>query len=840
MKPTSILSVAVSVFGLPLFAASAWAPGEWPVLKTYAGESVRRIALPLGGIGTGTVSLGGRGELTSWQIFNVPADGFVPCAYGNDAPSFVLYAKDAAGAKTLRLLEGPARDEEILNGEGRPSCHLAFVRFESAEFAAAYPFGQVRLAERGLPVRVTVKGFNPFVPGDSAASSLPVAVLSYEVENLTDAPLEAAVCGHLRNFIGVNASEMKTDWTGLPNRYHGMCSNRNDRCEGGGLVGIRLRSEGVDRSAAGWGTFAFATADDPAAHVTTRTDFTHADWYSPTVELADDFGADGSLDLASVDQRDSRDPMAALAVRKTIPARGKAAYTFYFTWSFPNRRDWDGRTTVGNHYATLYPEAWRAMESIVPRLPALERRTVAFVESFLSSSAPEELKEAALFNLAVLRSPTVFRLPSGHLMGWEGVFDFAGSCYGNCTHVWNYEQATAYLFGDLARTMRDVEFNYATDADGRMAYRSNLPLADATRKGETAADGQMGTILKAYREWILSGDRAFLDSIWPRVKKALAYAWTAKDDAWDPDGDGVMEGPQGNTMDVRYWGPNPQMAFWYLGALKAGAAMARVEGDADFAAECEAKAAAGAKKFDALAFNGEYYEQKIPTEKAEEPYQLGRGCLVDQLVGQTFARQLGLGLLGDPAHLRSAIESVARYNYTPDFGRVFNPLRAYGLAGEAGLVMSSWPRGFQPRPFPYYSEVMTGFEYVAASELYAWGLDDLALRTVRDVRARHNGARRNPFREPECGHHYARSMASWGTYLAWSGFGYDATTGEMRFANRPGRHFWSVGSAWGTADVAADKVAVRTVEGALPRLERVLVAGRSVRHEIADASGQRR
>ncbi|SVD42236.1 uncharacterized protein METZ01_LOCUS395090, partial [marine metagenome] len=45
----------------------------WPVLKTYDRDHLARIALPLGGIGTGTVSLGGRGDLRDWEIVNRPA-----------------------------------------------------------------------------------------------------------------------------------------------------------------------------------------------------------------------------------------------------------------------------------------------------------------------------------------------------------------------------------------------------------------------------------------------------------------------------------------------------------------------------------------------------------------------------------------------------------------------------------------------------------------------------------------------------------------------------------------------------------------------------------------------
>ena len=70
---------------------------NWPVLKRYDLEHIARIALPFGGIGTGTVSLGGRGDLRDWEIMNRPAKGFVPISSKNSStgPFFALYTKTA-------------------------------------------------------------------------------------------------------------------------------------------------------------------------------------------------------------------------------------------------------------------------------------------------------------------------------------------------------------------------------------------------------------------------------------------------------------------------------------------------------------------------------------------------------------------------------------------------------------------------------------------------------------------------------------------------------------------------------------------------------------------------
>ncbi len=824
------------LFGTGLLLAMAgmaqeWTPSAWPVLKHYDQDHLFQVALPLGGIGTGTVSLGGRGELRDWELMNVPAKKFSTVTTGNNAPFFAIYVKPREGKATTTLLAGPLYTHEYLHYEGRPVNHHGLPRFAHASFDAAYPLGQVHLWDEQLPVKVTVKGFNPLVPGDADASGLPIAVLAYEVTNLTNQPMEAAVCGSLRNFIGVDGSKFHFNWKGdmVPS---GGKKNKNEYRNSNRLSGIYLFSEGVDKNAPAWGTMALTTQADQG--VSCRTSSVSDVWSNAMLDFWDDFSDDGLL--TPKEQEADEDPMASLAVRKTIAAGETKVFTFFLTWNFPNRKAW-ADTIVGNYYSQKYPDAWKAAEIIIPQLPALEKKTLDFVKALVDSSYPEVIKEAALFNLATLRSQTVFRLPDGHLMGWEGVMDRAGSCQGSCTHVWNYEVATPFLFGELAKTMRDVEFNYATKDNGLMNFRAALPLAKAANGNAAAADGQMGCILKIYREWQLSGDHDFLRNNWQQVKKVLSYAWVEK--GWDGNRDGVMEGRQHNTMDVDYFGPNPQMGFWYMGALKAAEKMALYMKDKSFARTCERLFAAGSQWMDQHLFNGEYYEHKItdpitftyldmenPTTKVPD-FQLGKGCLVDQLAGQYMAHICGLGYLGDKAHIQTTLQSIMKYNYRPDFSRHFNNMRSYVMGNEAGLLMASWPKGRLKVPFPYFAEVMTGFEYCAAIHMIYEDQQENALTCIQAIRDRHDGAKRNPFSEPECGHHYARSMASWAAIPAWSRFSYSAVTGEMSFTAVPGTYFWSNGYAWGTCQIGQEKAELKVLHGELNLKRFGLSDGRS-------------
>ena len=126
------------------------------------------------------------------------------------------------------------------------------------------------------------------------------------------------------------------------------------------------------------------------------------------------------------------------------------------------------------------------------------------------------------------------------------------------------------------------------------------------------------------------------------------------------------------------------------------------------------------------------------------------------------------------------------------------------------MLMATYPKGRRPnRPFPYCNEVMTGFEYAAAAQLLYQEMTEEGLKVIRAVRDRHDG-RRNPFNEPECGHHYARAMAAWASVLAMTGFHYDGVTQEIAFAHvtNPTTWFWSTGDAWGTVRLSPQPQAI--------------------------------
>lgn len=815
---------------------------DWPVLRIYPRDHLARIALPLGGIGAGTVSLGGRGDLRDWEVVNRPAKGFIPSFKRGSWPSFVLFTRRAGAPSVVRLLEGPMEPVEHEGDHGSPAANHGLPRFRDCRFAAAYPLGQVMLSDPDVPVKVRIEAFNPLIPGDADASGIPVAILRYVLINPTGRPVAASVCGSLPNFIGADGSGSE------PSR------NCNTFRRGKRVQGMFMETAGVPEAAEQWGTMALIT--------TARTGTSHRtawlagrDWGDTLLDFWDDFSAAGRLEDRPAQGTDA--PMASLAVRTRIPPRGMRTVTFLLTWHFPNRRTWTPSKQeqccatssadvdcIGNYYATQYVDAWDAAEKTAARLPGLEAGTVGFVRAFCESDLPAAVKEAALFNLSSLRSQTCFRTPDGRFFGWEGCSDRSGCCHGSCTHVWNYEQATAFLFGDLSRSMREVEFAQATDDRGLMSFRVNLPLSRARDFGWAAADGQMGCIMRLYRDWQLCGDDRMLRDLWPKARKALEFCWIPG--GWDADRDGVMEGCQHNTMDVEYFGPNPQMGLWYLGALRAAEEMARHLGETPFADTCRDLFERGSRWIDRNLFNGEYYEHEIrpaadpstiaaglrqemgARDVARPDYQLGAGCLVDQLVGQYMAHVCALGYLVQEAHVKKTLRSIMKYNFRSSLREHFNCLRSFATGDESALLMAAYPRKRPQFPFPYFTEVMTGFEYTAGVGMLYEGQTRDGLKCIKAVRRRYDGRKRNPFDEAECGHHYARAMASWAAVLALTGFHYSAVEKSMTFAAGEGNHFWSTGDAWGTCSLRRTgkkmNAELRVLHGKLA-LERLTLTG---------------
>jgi uncharacterized protein (DUF608 family) len=812
---------------------------------TYRGETSRNISFPLGGIGTGSIGFSGSGRLIDWEIFNRPNKGSV-----NGYSHFAVKAMDGDRLVDARILAGPVEDRFAGDWLGTRSNTFGFgVRRESlsgmphfarAEFVGTFPVAELRLGDDRFPGTASVTAFSPFIPLNDRDSSIPAAFFEIAIENNGPKDYDFTVAGSLANpILGQVRAELQA---------------------AAGCTLVHLSPDALDAGDPRYGDLSLATDALDTSH---QRFWYRGEWFDAIEVYWRDFtSAARFVDrfypperTFPLDRFGTRNHSVLAAHFRLAPGERRVT-RFALTWNFPNCENYwlreraeraaasaGLRNSWRNYYATQWADSAASARFALGAWDRLRAETWLFRDALYASSLPRPMLDAVAANLSILKSPTVLRLEDGTFYGWEGVRIDEGSCEGSCTHVWNYAQAQAYLFPGLERSMRDADYRHNLRPDGGMPFRLQLPVGVRWSDERPCPDGQFGGVMKVYRDWKLCGDDAWLRRVWPAAKRSLEYAWSPEnEDRWDPDRSGILRGRQHHTLDMELFGPNAWLCGFYLGALKAGAAIAEHLGERESAASYRAMFARGKAWMDENLFNGGYYIHKLDVrdrtaleafasasgsiivpgsvmqmywsdEHGEIKYQIGDGCLVDQVLAQWHATLYGLGEIFDRGQHAKALDAILRHNFIDPISDAYNPCRVFCVDGEAGTVVCTWPEGARKPAIPvvYAQETFHGCEYAFATQLIQTGRIDDAIRVVAAVRDRYDGAKRNPWNEMECGSNYARSLASYALLPALSGFSCDVGAGMLGFAPRAaGQFLWSHGTAWGTyrGDARTAEVAV--------------------------------
>jgi non-lysosomal glucosylceramidase len=803
----------------------------------YSGIYLKSIRVPIGGVGTGNILIGGRANIEHMEVFNRPdrnrklVNTF-----------FALWMKEEGEQPIVKLME---REKIPPYTESTNHYAAGLPRFQEAAFTNTYPLPAWRLSDPDIPLEIELEVYNPFVPLDLDKSSYPIAEFEWNISNPTNSTVQASIVLNIENPIVAEK---------LLNAYY----------DEDGVKGVRFLSD----SGAGpnyKGSMLILTKHpDPVI----QTHLYPGRWRDDMHLFWDDFSTDGKIDQDTEDWPSSyfrvqynqvSNRNAVIQVSFTLSAGQSITIPYYIVWYFPDRVFTPGETfgtqaagkVFSNYYKTLFSDENDVIGKYLENRDELYQLTKAFSEIMNGCSFPPKVVQGISTQVSTLKTNLIQVTEDRDAHGFEGVNSNGWCCPGTCTHVWNYEQTLAFLYPSLERNMREIEFLYNTTDNGFQSHRSVFPLGDYHFDGGAAADGQMGSIVRVYREWKLSGDNSWLRSIWPKVKKALEFAWygpgKVEDERfrhqesqtpWDPDKDGILTGRQHNTYDISFFGPSSMTTSVYLAALKACSEMAQAMGEPDKSGEYLQVYQSGVKKMENILWNGSYFVQII----ADDPnaglrddyelspmnssgqrlpkYQYGDGSLADQLLGQYLAHTAGLGYIISKEKADRAIQSVYRYNFIPEMRDFHNVQRVYAINDESGVVLCAWPHDNRPLiPFVYADEVWTGVEYqVAASLIYSDFVDE-GIKIVEAVQDRYDGYKRNPFEHDESGVHYARAMSSWAVLLALSGFEYDGVEKSISFAPKINfenfKTFWSTGSGWGEFTIEDRKATLTVVFGSL-------------------------
>jgi len=804
---------------------------------------------PLGGIGTGFVEIRADGCFYEWQIFNSG-----PWAM-NARPTT---APPPAGPPYLQFLLRAKKDSETsaevrrlyLRSDENNVYSLPFVQdVESIEYLAAFPLTELRYTDPTIPVRVSTVLFSPFIPGNARESATPGFHVVCTIENPGDESVEVSLLGLLDNPLASALSDRQ-----LINQISQRDSVTALFLETGAQTdfpsGIGNMCFSVTGGEPSWisGTFREYLLPGLCRWETPRLNYMLLDIMQPfaasgrlpnserrtdpgiglpgTAEIDSasdsrrrqimaDLRSDALLNRvftdAASDSPDTSDRELLHEVRKNLLDKdGKPRLTwgtgalastvrlapgqkqeirFTLSWYFPHHLTPDGHE-IGHMYANWFRDAAEVNGFLCSRY-AMHR---SLTESFARTLCDTTLGDPMAFAWSSQLSTMVFNTwwsRSGEYAIWEGL-----GCCGLSTTDVDYQGSfpVVALFPELKLSqmqriiarqnqLGQVPHNYAGSFDAVDPH------------GFARVDMNPQFVMMALRDYLWTGDREYLASVWPHVLRAMAFT-----ESLDSNGDGLPDRDTGfQSYDQwRMRGTPSYIASLWIGALQAAVVLAEGMGQTEQANSWKAKLSQASGSFDRMLFNGNYYSLWVDNPLRDEL------CMTDQLSGEWFTHLIGLPSSLSADNLQRAITSIFRNNFNPQFG-LHNATAPRG--GPDLLTLNNLQAG----------GVWSGIEFAFASLLIDHGHYSDGVRIVEATNRRYLRAGQ-PFNHVECGGHYSRAMSSWTTMLAAAGFRPDVPNRSLTLMPAAPGDFripWITASGFGTLSRTDQLLSLACAQGQL-------------------------
>lgn len=748
-------------------------------LKTK--NELQFIGMPVGGINTGTVYLGGDGRLWLWDIFNANQNGIEPKTIDWHSDVHVgkkIRSQDGSAyvqpAKDIRPLEQGFAFKIVIVGK------TIIKKMEASDwdeiiFEATYPIAKVHYIDKSLLIDITAEIYSPFIALDEKNSSIPATIYSFRIKNKSTSSVSVDIIGWLENKSCIY-SAMDTDL-----RINRIVQSDSFSCI---ECGMTNNNDELILSKADYGTLGIASMN---SNQQIQTNFL----------LPIGIDSFGKSFTDEVVKNANENLISAVSTSLSIKQNSTSTADFVIAWHFKNLVLNKKIKDTGRYYNNWFKSSSDVLKYMHQHFEELSLKTKKWKETWYDSTLPWWLMERTFMNISTLATTTAHRFESGRFYAWEGV----GCCEGTCSHVWQYAQAVGRIFPALEKDTRErIDLGLSLQDDGMIWYRGEVV------KGP-AIDGQAGTILRIYREHQMSSDNTFLKNNWGKIKRATQWVIDQ-----DRNKDGMEDTPIENTLDAIWDGEIAWLVGLCIAAVRAAEMMAIEMKDDEFAARCSIYVSDGRKNMEEKLFNGEYFIHKPDEIKGRQKLGSYNTCHIDQVYGQSWAHQVGLGRTLDKEKTISALRSLWKYNFTPDVGPYIKTHlggRPYALPGDGGLIMNTNPKN-EEKPYGenvtwqlgYFHECMSGFEHQVAAHMMAEGMVEEALVITRMIHDRYHAAKRNPFNEIECSDHYARAMASFGTFITACGFEYHGPKGFMRFSPKINpekfKSPFTAAESWGT------------------------------------------
>lgn len=783
--------------------------------KILMGAPVRS-GMPLGGIGAGSVELRADGEFYEWQIDN-PQQFSVDC---RDIPyaengnrhagslSFYVLAQTTGGPVLRRLGMGFDSTKGQKFEEYNYRMHSFIKPIQAIEYEAAFPTAVLSYRDDALPVEIRLRAASPFKPYDARTAGTPGMYLTFEISNPSAEKADVSLAGKLRNILPEETRENRTlcqdgltslwmrtscredgnmalsvsgrEITSLPGEYSGFL----DEYVSHGEFGVAEESFlfTLRRKGALLHSGASAPCTQPEWLEDAEIQSLADDQVSRLLDAARVYGfaesiidrntfVDPSLDqtiegkrrLLSCIHRNGRDLQqkgawgdGALCSRFTLMPGEKKQVAFELTWYFPRLVSGGGRT-VGHVYENWFADAVEAARFLHRQrgdiLPAVELTA----RNLYDSSFPAFFSDAVSQQIANLVK-SAWWTRDGSFGVWEGL----GACGFHTTDItYHGSFGIVTLFPELQKKQMEMGARFQRE-DGRV-HHFFRPDFSSVDDGFDRVDMNPQFVLLVCRDYFATGDTAYLQRLWPHVIRAMDAAA-----ALDTDGDALPDRDTGkNTYDAWHFsGTSTYISVLWLAALQAACALAEKMNDPSRRAQWQALLEQGKQSAEEKLFNGQYYDLWFDDARRDAC------CMTDQMDGEYFSRLIGLGGILDEQHVKTALDTIYRLNYSR----------------ENGLINASYPAGAKPTVYTYRNCQGTanwsGIEYMMAAFYLMMGRYQEGSAITQTVQERYIRLG-EMFNHAECGGHYYRAMSSWALMQTLSGMSVNAAERRIRLADAP-------------------------------------------------------
>ncbi|MEN6665991.1 MAG: GH116 family glycosyl hydrolase [Phycisphaerae bacterium] len=799
--------------------------------------------IPLGGLGTGSVEIWPDGYFHQWQIFNLGRwAAYQPDKPVAPEPkmdigglTFYLRTREGGGEPLTRRL-GMRTDQHNLYS-------FAWLKsVEQIDFTGAYPMAALEYIDDDLPVAVEAAMFSPMIPHDARTSGTPGFSAVFTLTNLTDEPVDVSLMGLLNNPVAAGLDDRRLTNTisrdhGATFLTMATASREKFQTVGSLSLGVsggdaswlageyesyiggifvshwsagqtpygmaheslfhefrrdgRLPSLGGGNSPSGLLTL---SAEEIAAlpprqqkallEEILQQPFAHYLWRRvKEVEPAILRGREGvslflnqarvRLDhLAGRDRKGGNWGTGALCSTLTLAPHERRQVRFVLGWHFPYHYSARG-PVLGHAYENWFKDAGEVSRFLMANAPDHQRQVEQFTHALMDTTLPDEMPQAWSAQLSTLAKCTWWTKDDKFAV-WEGL----GCCGFHTTDI-TYQGSFSILalFPELQQRQMKMGAKFQR-ADGRV-HHFFVPDLSAVDGGFDRVDMNQQFVLLACRDYLWTGDRAYIRSLWPHIVAAMNN--TA---ALDADGDGLPDHDTcRNTYDAWNFAGTPSyIASLWLGALLAGARIAEDLGHARQGAAWRRLLKKASASFDKKLWNGEYYSLWVDGRDRDEC------CMTDQIDGEWFTGLIGLGSCLPRQRITAALEAIVRHNFN----------------SEDGLLNATYPSGRKKRLCTYRNlqaaAPWTGIEYAMASMMLDFGMPGPGTAVVRNIHDRYLRAGRF-WNHVECGDHYYRAMSSWAVLLGATGFKIDVPRQSVTFApalaDDQCRAPWVSSTGWG-------------------------------------------